>query len=116
VLDVFVDDEPIRTGTANTIVGDTARTWYEGVSYSIVNPFRITDVTRNPLGTVTLTWNSIPPPFALTIPTYTLLRSPSLSNPAWTTVATRIPSEGSSTSYTDDIPTGTAAFYRITAP
>ena len=116
VLDVFVDDEPIRTGAVNNTIPDTARTWYEGVSYSAVEPFRITDVTRNPLGAVTLTWNSIPPPFALTTSTFTLLRTLSLSNPTWTTVATRIPSAGSFTSYTDHPPAGLAAFYRITAP
>jgi len=33
-LDVFVDDEAIKVGTAGTEVGDVCRTWYDGISYS----------------------------------------------------------------------------------
>jgi hypothetical protein len=35
-FDVFVDDESIQTGTTSTSVGDTARTWYDGLSYALV--------------------------------------------------------------------------------
>ncbi len=31
-FDVFVDDEAIRTGTQSTLIGGTARTWYDGIS------------------------------------------------------------------------------------
>lgn len=34
---VFVDDEPIQTGTTGTRIGNTARTWYDGISYAKVN-------------------------------------------------------------------------------
>lgn len=33
-LNVFIDDEAIQTGTANTQIGDICRTWYDGISYS----------------------------------------------------------------------------------
>ena len=32
-LEVFIDDEPIQTGTVNTLVGSWCRTWYDGISY-----------------------------------------------------------------------------------
>jgi hypothetical protein len=34
---VLVDDEAIQTGTTGTRIGNTARTWYDGVSYAKVN-------------------------------------------------------------------------------
>jgi flagellar hook assembly protein FlgD len=34
---VFVDDEAIQTGTTGTRIGNTARTWYDGISYTSVN-------------------------------------------------------------------------------
>jgi hypothetical protein len=113
---VFVDDEPIETGTVSTAIGDTARTWYEGVSYAAVEPFRITGVARNPDGSITLTWNSIPAQLSLTTPTYTVQRKNTLGDAAWTTVATAVPSAGNSTSYTDPSPGGSTAFYRIAVP
>jgi hypothetical protein len=33
---VFVDDDAIQTGTTGTLIGNTARTWYDGVSYARV--------------------------------------------------------------------------------
>jgi hypothetical protein len=115
-LEVFVDDEPIQVGTVSTSIGDTARTWYEGISYAKVETFRITGVAQNPNGSVTLTWNSIPAPTSLTSPTYTVQRKYTLSDPTWTTVATAIPSAGSSTAYTDNSPGSSAAYYRVAAP
>jgi hypothetical protein len=35
-FDVFVDDEAIQTGTTGTLVGNTCRTWYDGISYARV--------------------------------------------------------------------------------
>lgn len=35
-LEIFVDDEATRTG-ATTITGDITRTWYDGISYAIIN-------------------------------------------------------------------------------
>lgn len=37
-VDVFVDDEAIQTGSISNSVGDTARTWYDGISYAQVSP------------------------------------------------------------------------------
>jgi len=33
-FDVFIDDEAIQTGTSGTLVGDIARTWYDGISFA----------------------------------------------------------------------------------
>lgn len=35
-ITVFVDDESIQTGSSNSRVGNTARTWYDGISYAMV--------------------------------------------------------------------------------
>jgi hypothetical protein len=35
-LDVFVDDDAIQVGTTATLIGNTSRTWYDGVSYAKV--------------------------------------------------------------------------------
>jgi hypothetical protein len=43
-LTVFVDDYPIQTGSAAVLIGDTARTWYDGVSYAPVVPMKVTSV------------------------------------------------------------------------
>ena len=36
-LEAMVDDFAIQTGTAGTRIGNTARTWYDGISYAPVN-------------------------------------------------------------------------------
>jgi hypothetical protein len=43
-FEVFVDDEAIRIGTQNTLVGDIARTWYDGISYAILDTGSIVSV------------------------------------------------------------------------
>jgi len=35
-IDVYVDDDATQTGTTGTLIGNTARTWYDGVSYARV--------------------------------------------------------------------------------
>jgi hypothetical protein len=115
-FDVFVDDEPIPTGTVSTSLGDTVRTWYEGVSYARVETFRITNVAHHPGGAIILTWTSIPAEVSLTSPSYTVLRKNALSDPIWTPVATGISSTGVTTTYVDTPPGGGAAYYRIAAP
>ncbi len=40
-FEVFVDDEAIQTGTVRTVVGDTTRTWYDGISYARVDEHEI---------------------------------------------------------------------------
>jgi hypothetical protein len=35
-VNVFADDDAIQTGTTGTLIGNTARTWYDGVSYARV--------------------------------------------------------------------------------
>ena len=35
-FDVFIDDEAIQTGTTGNLVGNTCRTWYDGISYASV--------------------------------------------------------------------------------
>jgi hypothetical protein len=36
-LEVLVDDFPVQTGTASTRIGNTARTWFDGISYAPVS-------------------------------------------------------------------------------
>jgi hypothetical protein len=45
-LDVFVDDEAIRTGQTGTLVGDVCRTWYDGVSYAQVGNGSVASVSK----------------------------------------------------------------------
>jgi hypothetical protein len=116
-LDVFVDDYAIQTGTAGTSIGDTARTWYDGISCAKVNSFQVTDVARNPgAHSVTINWNSIPPQSSLTTPTYTVEKKNSLSDPTWIVLATGLSSGGSTSTYIDTSANGSAAFYRVTWP
>lgn len=34
IFDVYVDDHSIETGSSSTRIGNTARTWYDGISYA----------------------------------------------------------------------------------
>jgi hypothetical protein len=111
-VSVFVDDNAIAVATTSTLAGNTNRTWYDGISFARVEPFRITSVVKNPNGSVTLTWNSIPSDSSLMPATYTVLRKTALTDLIWTTVATGIPSAGTSTTYTDN-PPGGAAYYWV---
>jgi len=36
-ITIYVDDHAIQTGTVNTLIGGTARTWYDGISYTRVD-------------------------------------------------------------------------------
>ena len=116
-FEVVVDDEPIQTGTASTSVGNSARTWYDGISYARVETFGITEVVRNGDGSsATVTWKSRPAELSLIMPTYTLLRKTSVAAPSWATVAAGIPSSGYTTSFVDTNAPGEAAFYTLTMP
>jgi hypothetical protein len=111
-VSVFVDDNAIAVATTSTLAGNTNRTWYDGISFARVESFRITSVVKNPNGSVTLTWNSIPADSSLMPSTYTVLRKAALTDSTWATVATGIPSGGTSTTYTDNAPGG-AAYYWV---
>jgi hypothetical protein len=113
---VFVDDEAIATGTASTLVGNTARTWYDGVSYAKVEAFRITNIAPGLDDSITLNWRSIPPERSLTRPTYTVQKKNSLADSTWITLASQLPSAGIVTTYNDTSASNSAAFYRITSP
>ena len=116
-VDVFVDDYDIQIGTVSTQVGDTARTWYDGVSYAKVGTFRITSMEYDGGGpSGTLTWSSVPAELSLSTTTYPVQRKNSLTETNWTTLATGIHSAGATTSYVDDSATAGAAFYRVTSP
>jgi hypothetical protein len=52
-VDVFIDDEAIETGTENTLIGDVARTWYDGISYAnltITSAIRSSENDLQPAG------------------------------------------------------------------
>ncbi len=116
-ITVLVGDWPYQTGTS-TLVGNTNRTWYDGVSYAKVSPFQIQNVYRSGPSAVTLVWNSPPPEMSLTTPTYTLQKKNALTDASWTTVATGIPaaSEAYTTTNVDNSASGSTAFYRVTWP
>jgi hypothetical protein len=117
-VNVYVGDWPYKTGT-NILVGDTCRTWYDGVSYAKVAPFQIQNVYLSGPSTVTLVWNSPPPEMSLTTPTYTIQKTSSLRPPVlWTTVATGVPatSEAYATTNVDPTASGSTVFYRVTRP
>lgn len=44
---VFVDDYAVQTGTANTMIGSTARTWYDGISLAEVNAIAVSVAEHN---------------------------------------------------------------------
>lgn len=115
LVEVFVDDFPVQTGTTNTLVADTARTWYDGVSFAQVKPFTIVHAryVPGPPPGVELTWNSVPPDSTLFSQRYTVQRTESLTHPNWTTIASDIPSAGYTTSFIDTNPPQHAAFYRV---
>jgi len=115
---VLVDDWPFQTATTN-LVGNTCRTWYDGVSYAKVNPFQIQSISRSGPSSVTLVWNSPPPEMSLTTPSYTVQKTGSLTPPiAWTTVATGIPATSKAylTTNIDNSATDNTTFYRVTWP
>jgi hypothetical protein len=114
-VSVFVDDNALATGTTSGLVGDTVRTWYDGISYAKVNPLHIVSAIHNG-NAVTLTWNSISPQLSLTTPSYSVQKKNSLTDANWITLTNGIPSAGSATTFIDTTATGSAAFYRISWP
>jgi hypothetical protein len=79
VLEVFVDDYAVETGSAGTLIGGTARTWYDGISYAVVNG--TTDIVEKGALPFIFTLDSnYPNPFnpATTIP-FTLRREAQVS-------------------------------------
>jgi hypothetical protein len=117
-VSVFVDDWPFQTGT-NILVGNTCRTWYDGVSYARVDPLQIQKAYASGTSSITLVWNSPPPELSLTTPAYTLQKTSSLIPPmTWTTVATGIPATSKSytTTNVDNSASDSTAFYRIIRP
>jgi len=46
-FEVFVDDEAVQVGTSGTPQGDVTRTWYDGISYAMVNSNTTTNTARS---------------------------------------------------------------------
>ncbi|MEJ2196795.1 MAG: T9SS type A sorting domain-containing protein, partial [Ignavibacteriaceae bacterium] len=61
-FEVFVDDEAIQTGTIGNLIGNSARTWYDGISYAKVSevvPVELTSFTAAQNGSsIDLNWNT----------------------------------------------------------
>ena len=115
-IKVLIDDNSIATGGDGvTRVGDSARTWYDGVSYAKVEPFEIKNVIAGN-SSVTLTWNSPLPQFSLSTPAYTVQKGSSLDDPDWITLTNGLPSAGYTTTFVDANASGNAAFYRVVWP
>ena len=50
-FEALVDDDAVQTGTTNTLIGGTARTWYDGISYARVNSeVSVSKNERRPIG------------------------------------------------------------------
>ncbi len=114
---VFVGANAVLTGgNGSTSGNNTVRTWYDGISYAKVEPFQIKSVSFNAAGnTATITWNSPLPQYSLTMPTYTVQKKNSLTDPGWTTLTNGLPSAGYTTSFMDTAASDTA-FYQISWP
>jgi hypothetical protein len=119
---IYVDDAAIATGTTGPLVGDFARTWYDGLSYANTPAtpvsLQITQVSHlasdpenggNP--SFTLTWQSV------SDATYSVHRKLTLTNPSWGVLTNGLPSGGGSTTFTD-YTAGSAgsAYYQVTSP
>jgi hypothetical protein len=115
-INIFINGNAIQTGTTNTLVGDSCRTWYDGISYAKVDPFQIQTAYRTGPTSVAIAWNSPRPSATLTTPSYALQKKNALTDANWITVTTGIPSGGYSTTNIDNSATGNAAFYRILWP
>ena len=113
---VFVDSDALQTGTVTNLIGDTARTWYDGVSYAKVEPFQFKSVSRSGPSAVMLVWNSPPPEMSLTTPSYTVRKKNSLTDANWITLTNGMPSAGYTTTFTDASASGNTAFYRVSWP
>lgn len=62
VYNMYIDDYSIQTGSQSTTIGNTARTWYDGISYADVNvivPVELTDFTAVKSGdNIELKWST----------------------------------------------------------
>lgn len=62
-FDIFVDDEAIQTGTSGTRIGNTARTWYDGVSFAKVNTAVVGVAENTPFTSQFIFRQNYPNPF-----------------------------------------------------
>jgi len=116
-IKVFVDDNSITNGgNGTTMLGNTNRTWYDGISFAKVEPFQIKNVQYANGSSVALTWNSPLPQYSLTTPSYSVQKKNALTDADWITLTNGMPSAGYTTTFNDTTGTGSAAFYRVSWP
>jgi hypothetical protein len=117
-ISVFVDDNAVAVATTGTLMGNTNRTWYDGISYATVTSanLKLTKIVHDPSDhTTTITWSSMPADFSLSLPVYSVQKRQFVTDPNWTTIATGLFSAGTHTSFKEQA-NESSAFYRITSP
>jgi hypothetical protein len=61
-IDIYVDDEPYKTGTT-TLTGNTVRTWYDGISYALINNSAVNIAQENSIPSEFKLEQNYPNPF-----------------------------------------------------
>lgn len=64
IIDVYVDDHSIETGSSSKRIGNTARTWYDGISYaSLDTNYSVNDIENVEIPEVIVLFQNYPNPF-----------------------------------------------------
>ena len=117
-VDIYIRGNTLQTGgDGNTFVGDTCRTWYDGISYARVESLQIEHIDFSDASDAAVVWNSTPPDLSLTPQTFTLWKASALSESNhWEQVASGIESGGYTTTNMGAYASESSAYYRVSQP